>query len=180
MNFDRLFRSVEPATLPLTPQEVRTHLVISDTTQDAYLLTLIEAATAMLDGPHGIGIALMPQTYEYSLNGLWPSFTIPIYPVMSVDKIEWHDETGARSSTDLRMVRQNNPVTVYHDITARPKTGSIVVTFQAGFDRIPADLRHALLMIVGHLYENREATSTDKLETVPMAVETILSRYRVA
>lgn len=180
MNFNRVFRTVEPTQLPVSVDDVKLQLNISDPSQDAYLTNLIEAATAMIDGPHGIGIALCPQTYEFSMNGLWPSFTIPIYPVRSVDKVEWTDNEGVgQSSTALRFDRHSNPCHVYHDIRSTPRDGSVVLTFTAGFTKVPADLRQAIVMLVGHLYENREATSTVKLETVPMGVETILARYRV-
>jgi uncharacterized phiE125 gp8 family phage protein len=179
MNFNRLFRSVEPESLPVSVDDVKTHLRITGEDEDNYLFSLIEAATAYIDGPHGIGIALMPQTWEYSLKGLWPSFTIPLYPVQSVDKIEWTDRDGtAQSSTNIRFDKRTNPCHAYHDLRATPHEGSVVVTFTAGFATVPADLRQAILMIVGHLYANAEATSAVKLENVPMAVDTILARYR--
>ncbi len=180
MNFNRVSRTVEPSELPVSVEDVKAQLNLNDPAEDMYLIGLIEAATAMIDGPHGIGIALCPQTYEFSMNGLWPSFTIPIYPVRSVDKIEWTDRDGVdHSSTALRFDRNSNPCHVYHDIRATPRDGSVVLTFTAGYNRVPADLRQAILMLVGHFYENREASSTVKLETVPMAVDTILARYRV-
>jgi uncharacterized phiE125 gp8 family phage protein len=180
MNFDRLYRTVAPDSLPVSVDEARAHLMVADDSQDDYIYGLIAAATAMIDGPHGIGIALLPQTYEYSLNGLWP-FTIPIYPVMSIDKIEWLDRNEvAHSSTAFRVNRRCTHAIVRHDIRGDILEESVVVTFTAGHETIPADLRQAILMLVGHFFENREATTTEKLEKVPHAVDTILARYRVA
>ncbi len=180
MNYDRLYRSHEPSQIAITQADVREHLMISDQSQDRYIMSLIDAATAMIDGPHGIGIALMTQSYELALDELPAgSFKLPIYPIRSVASISWTDSAGQpHVETNLRIVRQTG--SVYHslqNIDAQP--GSIIVSFTAGHDIIPADLRHALLMLVGHLYENREATATVKLEKVPLAVETILNRYRV-
>lgn len=181
MNFNRISRTVEPTQLPVSVEDVKLQLNITNPNEDAFLTNLIEVAAAMIDGPHGIGIALCPQTYEFSLNGLSSNFTIPIYPVRSVDKIEWTEHDGVDySSTALRFDRNTNPCQVYHDIRATPREGSAVLTFTAGFTTVPADLRQAIVMLVGHLYENREATSAVKLETVPMAVDTILARYRVS
>jgi uncharacterized phiE125 gp8 family phage protein len=181
MDFNRLVRSVEPAKLPVSLDEVKAHLRVVSDDEDDYITGLIRAATAMIDGPHGIGVAMVPQTYELSLSKLWASFTIPVYPVRTVDKIEWEDADGnLTESTDFRYNKRTNPCHVYHDLRGNAREGSVVVTFTAGFTTIPADLRHAVLMIVGHFYANAEATSEKKLETVPMAVETILARYRVA
>lgn len=181
MDFNRLIRSVEPTTHPVSLDEVKAHLRIVRTDEDQYLSSLIGAATAMIDGPNGIGVAMMPQTYELSLSAFSDDFAIPIYPVRTVDKIEWEDADGVvQSSTAFRYDKRANPCRVYHDLRINARDGSIVVTFTAGFANLPADLRHAVLMIVGHLYENAEATTEKKLEAVPMAVETILSRYRVA
>ncbi|APX65581.1 hypothetical protein AV944_06680 [Sphingomonas sp. LK11] len=181
MDFNRVIRSVEPTKLPVTTDEVKAHLRIVSDDEDDYLNSLIQAATAMIDGPHGIGVALMPQTYEMSLSKLWAGFTIPVYPVRTVDLIEWEDADGnVQSSTDFRYNKRTNPCHVYHDLRGNARQDSVVVTFTAGFTNLPADLRHAVLMIVGHFYANAEATSEKKLETVPMAVETILARYRAA
>jgi uncharacterized phiE125 gp8 family phage protein len=181
MDFNRLVCSVEPSELPVTVDEVKAHLRIVSDDEDDYLTSLIQAATAMIDGPHGIGVVMMPQTYEMSLSKLWAGFTIPLYPVRTVELIQWEDTNGnVQSSTDFRYNKRTNPCYVYHDIRANAREGSVVVTFTAGFTNLPADLRHAVLMIVGHFYANAEATSEKKLETVPMAVETILARYRAA
>lgn len=133
----------------------------------------------MIDGPDGIGIALMPQTYEMVVDGLTSPIRIPIYPVRTVEGIAWEDENGSHSTTtEFRLIKSTG--TVHHDLSASALPDSVIVTFTAGYDVVPADLRHAVLMLVGHLYENREATASTKLERVPFAVESILSRYRVA
>lgn len=184
MDFNRITRTVAPTVTPVSVADCKRHLAIVDSNDDVYLTSLIEAATAMIDGPSGIGIALCPQTYRYSMEALWPSFTIPVYPVLDVVSVAWSNRDGvAQASTDFRVDTDCNPARVYLKDTYQnydTQTGTIKVTFRAGFNSVPADLKQAILLIVGHLYENREATSTIKLETVPMAVETILARYRVA
>lgn len=44
---------------------------------------------------------------------------------------------------------------------------------------VPADLRQAILMLVGHYYENREATLVGvSAEEVPYGVQSILDQHR--
>lgn len=43
---------------------------------------------------------------------------------------------------------------------------------------IPKPIQHAAMLLVGHWYENREATSERKLEEVPLAVSYLLTPYK--
>lgn len=60
---------------------------------------------------------------------------------------------------------------------------SVTIVYTAGFGaaetNIPAAIRQALLLLVGHFYENREASSSASLTPVPMAVDSLLSPFRV-
>lgn len=182
MDFNRITRTVAPTTLPVSVEDCRRHLALPDTDDD-YIKTLIEAATAMIDGPNGIGIALCPQTYRMSLHNLRSTFTLPVYPVIDIVSVAWLDHDDANQTTSgYRVDTDCNPARVYlkdRYCGDSAQSGTAKITFRAGFETVPADLKHAILLIVGHLFENREATSTVKLETVPMAVESILARYRV-
>jgi uncharacterized phiE125 gp8 family phage protein len=53
----------------------------------------------------------------------------------------------------------------------------IVIRFTAGIPigvNFPANIKHAILMLVAHLYEHREAVSSEGLSEVPMAVDALL------
>lgn len=149
----------------LDVQDIQAHLNLFHSDEIAYLATLIEVANAFIEGPNGIGVALTPKRWRVALTDC--HCRLPLRPVRSI----------------VSVTRDGQPVDYSFDgddgsIDCRDFKGA-KVTFDAGYDNVPADLLHAIRMIVGHLYANREATSTMKLETVPMAVETILNRYRV-
>jgi uncharacterized phiE125 gp8 family phage protein len=56
----------------------------------------------------------------------------------------------------------------------------VKVTFVCGYAELPQDLRWAILLLVGHFYQNREAVTTDlKAIDLPMGVASILERHRV-
>lgn len=49
----------------------------------------------------------------------------------------------------------------------------------ADMARVPADLKQAVLMLVGHWYENREATLVGvSAEEVPFGVQSIIDAHR--
>lgn len=45
-------------------------------------------------------------------------------------------------------------------------------------DAIPPPIRHAALLLIGHFYENREATSDRTLTELPFAVRSLIAPYR--
>ena len=57
------------------------------------------------------------------------------------------------------------------------------MTYQAGYasnDAVPASLRHAALLLIGHWYENREAVNVGNIvQDVPLAYDALISAYRV-
>lgn len=61
---------------------------------------------------------------------------------------------------------------------------AIKVSFQAGFgdtaSSVPEDIKQAVLLLVGHLYENREAVTKDISPTeLPLGVRTLLDSYKI-
>lgn len=185
MSFNKIRRTVAPVVLAVTVDEVARHLNISAQTEEDYITSLIEAATAMIEGPSGIGIGLAPATYAMDVDALVSPITVPLWPLIAPESLVWLDsDLVEHSTTELRSTAHSAPGRVFHKASGSALEGSISLTFRAGFAdeggsaAIPADLRHAILMIVGHLYEHREAVSEVKLEEVPLAVQTILNRYR--
>lgn len=66
--------------------------------------------------------------------------------------------------------------------TAWPwKHAAVRVTYTAGYPvlSVPFSIRAAMLLMIGHLYLNREQTSEATLNEVPLAAQSLLERYRV-
>lgn len=58
--------------------------------------------------------------------------------------------------------------------------GSITIAFKAGqwdSDSVPQSIKHAMLLLIGHWYANREAVSGKQLSTMPLAVDALLERW---
>ncbi|MDK1372955.1 MULTISPECIES: head-tail connector protein [unclassified Sinorhizobium] len=43
---------------------------------------------------------------------------------------------------------------------------------------VPASVKHAALLLIGHFYNNREAVSAERLAKVPMAVDMLIAPHR--
>lgn len=216
--WSRLTLVTAPTTYPVTLDEVKAQLRITWTDEDDYLNGLISAATATLDGPHGIGIALMPQTWRLSLDGfpfwyaqiggdqsrLQPGYgggdiayplrqaiRIPLAPVTAVNSIKYTDDGGVTQTVD-----KSDYVV---DLDATParltppwgeswpiawwRAGGVKIEFDAGYETLPADLKHAVLLMVAHWYQSREAVLVNDSRAValeiPFGVQSIISRYQI-
>ena len=180
MNWSRTSRIEAPLSPILSLSEVKLHLNVTHADEDAYIGLLIDAATASIDGPNGIGMAMVHQTYRLTLDCLPAVVQLPIYPVHSIDTVRINEEVLDPASLFLV---PGNPATLF---VAAPvhvvKPASVQIDYVAGFGTtgadVPADLRAAALLIIGHLYANREAVSALSLRETPLGVQSILARYR--
>lgn len=183
-----LSRVTAPASPPVTVAEVKSQSRIDIVAEDTLLARLIDAATATIDGPHGIGVCMVSQQWELAADRFPRVFLLPLYPVISVDAIKYIDENGTEQTVDPAVYRvdtHSNPARVsleWNQVwpSARLVANAVKVTFTCGHASVPEDLRHAVMMLVAHWAENREAVIAGTgAMTMPMAVESILSRYRV-
>jgi len=66
--------------------------------------------------------------------------------------------------------------------TLRPHNG-VCVTFIAGYgataSSVPLKVKQAMLLLIGHLYEHREAVTDKQLTNAPLAVDSLLWQERV-
>lgn len=166
--------------------EAKRHLRVLHDEDDDVISLAIEAATASIEGPNGIGICLMPQSWRLSLDHFPCEINIPLGPVTAITSISYTDADGDPATvsswrtdfdsqpTKVRPARD----TAWPSIVCEP--GAVRVLFVAGYADVPADLKWALLFTIGHFYENRESVTTDlKTVELPLGIASILERYRV-
>ena len=114
-----------------------------------------------------------------------------IGPVREILQATYYDEDG-----QPKVISSNDYVVDVSSVPARLKFNLNVerepvraingyeIDFVAGFGpttlNIPHDLRHAILMLVGHWYQNRSAVISDMNgATTPKGVNELLQPYRV-
>ena len=167
-----------PATDLVSLREVKAHLRVDFSDDDALLGLLIDAAVAHLDGWKGIlGRGLMPQTWaeEFDAWGSW-RLSLPDVDADSV-AITAEDASGdpvaATSSTILR----DHAGTVV--TAAGPAATLITVTYDVA---LPAEQLAAAkvgaLMLIAHWYNNREAVGQGGLEDLPLTARALLTPLR--
>lgn len=187
-----------PTAQPLTLTETKAHLRVDTTDEDALIDRLIAVAVADIDGADGwLNRAIMTQTWDLWLDG-FPSagkrqIGVPLPTLQSVTSIIYIDiegvtQTLATSVYDVFGVGGTQPARIAEAHgqswpSTRRQSDAVTVRFVAGYGDattdVPEDIRHALLLMVGHLYEHREAVAERAMHGVPMAAGALLGKHRV-
>lgn len=181
-----------PAELPVSTDQLRGHLwtIYPEKTTDDYLTLLIKAAVSHIESI--TWRRLISQTWRLYLDA-WPdvSIMLPYGVVSSIESVRWLDSGGTdhllTDGTDyLSAVNGAEPqvLPVDHWPTGELfDVDSIRVDFVAGFggaDDVPADLRHAILMLAAHWYETREAVIVGTtVRKVPFAVDALVAPWKI-
>ncbi len=183
-----------PAEEPVTLTEAKNHLRVDLTDDDSLISALIVAARE-----HAEAItrrAFITQTLKLSLDA-FPANNGPIYvpmpPLQSVNSLKYFNTGGVEQTltegTDYLVDNESEP----GRITPAPDTGwpatqnrpnAVSVEFVAGFgdaSKVPQGIKQAILLMVGHWYENREAVTMqgNNAGELPMAVDSLLMMHRI-
>ncbi len=182
---------ITPPSPVISVDEAKLHCRVddSDTVSDSLIETYIAAATAWLDGPDGwLGRALGVQVLEWQ-SCSWPcdDFRLPYQPVIEVVSIAYVDTDGVS-----QVLPVPNPWTFSDAPATRGNAGDVRIQYRAGYgapdeadppvwtNSIPNPIKVAILLLVNHWYENREAVSaTGSPTAIPFGVDALLSTYRV-
>jgi uncharacterized phiE125 gp8 family phage protein len=183
------FRLITPPTArPVQLSDVKAFLRIDSTDDDALLDTLIRGAVQHIDGWRGLlGLALMPQTWEVSLDAFPCRIKLPLGPVLSVTSVQYLD--GAN-------VLQTLPVERYQLLPSQeivpaygiswPGTltypGAVRVQYVAGHENasaVPEALKQLIMLLVAHWYENRLPAVANSVNELPFSLRALVDQYRV-
>lgn len=169
-----LIQTGTPASEPITLAEARVHLRLDSTAEDALVTAWITAARQDVEA--ATGRVLIRQDWEMWL----PCFPkcrepieIPYPPLVQVTSVKTADADGVlttMAAADYQVEAPSGdrcqPARVYPaagavwPYTITGVRGAVRVAFQAGYvsaSAVPQPLRSAILLLVGDLYENREA-----------------------
>lgn len=176
---------VTPPTDPLIKvEELRTFLDVEDPHKDELIETLVEVATQWVEGREGITRKQFRQAqWKYTTAATGVKFELPLPPLQTVQSIHGIAANGARTElTGFKVVP--DAYVGYVVLEEHPNFEDIEILFTCGYpqiDEIPATLRHAVRLLVGHFYENREATLVGpSIRMVPLGVSSLLSTNSIA
>lgn len=183
---------VGPTEEPLTLAESKVHLRMDHDADDALIAGLIvvarEHAEAFCRRP------FVTRTYAATFSRFPPRghpLYLPMPGVSTVLSVAYADSENSTvtmtANTDYRLVRSPT----HHMLELPPGTGTwpwtalrsdaVTVVYTAGYGTaadVPRGIKAAMLLLMGHLYENREAVSKDAGSEVPLGAIPLLWPYR--
>lgn len=139
---------------PVSLAELRAHTNFrgTETVDNDELLSKLDAATRHVEGKCG---AMVPRTVTSTVRGANP-LLLPQWPVLSVATVTGHtslvDAGAALAVLDLVGQSLYLDSAVVDSYYYRPR---YVVTYVAGRDPVPEDLREAVLVMAAHLWETQ-------------------------
>lgn len=188
--------TIAPTEEPVTLQQANFHLrlipsesVVTPMPEDPLVQRLIMAARQAAEDYVNRPIA--QATFELrraSFDG-----KLPFSPVQSVESVKYIDNLGATQTvppaeyelagTQRAPVVRNAYGYYWPKSDVRQRDDSVRITFVAGYggdQPLPAPIAQAILMTIGHLYENRESVIAGTAASeVPLGATYLLDPYRL-
>jgi len=184
-----------PAVEPITLDEAKTHCRVEHDAEDAFIAGLILAAREHCEGFQAR--AYVTQTLELTLDA-WPSgseLKVPRPPLRSVTHIKFVDKDGVETTWDASnyvVAAKGSPGRIvlgygksWPAATLRPAE-AIAIRYEAGYgdaSAVPQRVKQAMLLLVGHWYENHEAVAAARQRgeslPIPFGVDRLLWPNRV-
>lgn len=179
-----------PAAEPITLTEAKAHLRVDIPDDDTLINSLIVSARQYAEMV--TRRALITQTWRLLLDEFPTENTIyiPLPPLSAVSSVTYYDLNNTQQtmpSADYIVDTDSQPGRIvladgknWPAIYNRPNAVSI--QFDAGYGtaaNVPQPIKQAMLLMIGHWYENREAVAAGGLSPLPFAVDALLAPYRV-
>jgi uncharacterized phiE125 gp8 family phage protein len=185
----------EPANEPITLAECylqcRVEAIDSDGhPDDDLLLAYAKAAREYCENFTGLSLAL--KDYEVRMNEFPDPLELPHPPFVALlNGITVSDTVSDNAIDEDTYVVDDytdsivtiSPVTTWPELS---EGNTVRIRYRAGYGdeseaagQLPSPIKAAMLLVLGHLYANREATNAQSISTLPLGVESLLRPYRV-
>lgn len=189
-----LTQSTAPATEPITLIEAKkqVEVAIGDTRHDAHLMRLVSAARRRFE--ERTGRQLVTATWDLYMDRFPASddaILLPKPPLQSVTSIVYTDTSGtsqtwASSNYVVSASREPGCVRLAYGATypaAREQPDAVRVRYVAGYGAItaiPEDAKAAMLLLVGHWFQNRTDVVVGTITAaLPQAFEALAMQFMV-
>lgn len=196
-----------PTAEPLTLAEAKAHLLCDFDDQDPLISSLITAARNSIE--HETGRVLMPQTWDVFFHGFPRCDTIrlPMGTLRSLTAFEWTDSAGTVRSwtpagTPTSSLTQSGTTKANVSTEAAPSVIRLAysgewpqdtlrplhplrIRGEWGFSIVPADIIHAMKLLIGHWFHSREEVvvgTKSSVDTKPLTrgVRALIWPYKVS
>lgn len=170
-------------TPPVALGETKDHLRVTNDLEDGVISALIAAACDAVG--EECGRVLASETWELADTGFSGDVLLPKSPVVALTSVKYYLDGVLTTDTigNYRLYSGDDytsvgPIEGASWPMAQTRPDGTIIRFTTGYTTLPASLRHAVLLMVGHFYTNREATGEAIVE-LPLAVKHLVGMYRL-
>ena len=189
------YRVITPsATEPVTLEEAKLHLRVDIDDDDALIAGLITAARELAE--HYTGRAFGTQTLEMALrcfpyccrrNDHDRGIDLDMPPVASVTSIKYTDGAGAEQTVApaayslslYGLAQRITPAYATYWPISQDIADAVRIRYVTGYTNLPKAAKQALLLMIGHLYANREAVGPTTMAEMPMGACALLDTIKI-
>ncbi len=173
---------------PVTLAEVKQASRIDYGEEDIFINHLIKSARQFCE--EELQLSLATETWQLKLD-YWPCDGSPIElprgPVQSVSSVKYIDVDGVEKTIDnsnyildsASYVARLDNVDTYSWPSTQDRIAPITIEYVSGYTTAPEDIKHAIIMLVGHWFEHRIDATTMTIKQIPMGAQRILDLYRI-
>ena len=185
-----------PAAEPVDLATAKQHLRVVTSDEDTLIQLYISAARAVVESV--TGMALVQQQWRVSFDRFHEPLRLPVWPLQSVDALKYYDTTGTQQTmtlgTDALLDATSRPPRLFPPVSqdfpdTQAQPAAVTVDCTVGFPpgsgspgdpaaNIPQALKAAILLLVGDMYENREASGQGAMVVENPTVDRLLWPYR--
>lgn len=182
-----------PTSEPITTSEAKIYLKVDDSTEDALIAVLIKAAR--MSAELYMDRALITQTWEASFDEFpdhdedW-TFELHSCPVSKINSVKYYDDDNTLQTLASTVYQsdfvsepcrislaygQSWPSTCY-------RQNAVVINYECGYGAaasVPDIIKAGIYLHLGHLYENRQDVTKEKMSELPMGSKSLYDMCRV-
>lgn len=186
---NHIYEQVSAAESIVTLSEAKAHLRVDFNDEDTLITSLCATATQILDGEGGL-CGFSVATSRWILKGHDFStldqfgnviYEIPKTPVKLVHSVKYYNASNTLitedfanwtliANGDFAYIKPNDGI----ERTEYERIDSFQIDFEAGSTIIPSEIKHAALLLIGALYDNRGQENV----VIPDAVYRLLNLKR--
>ena len=177
--------SADPADI-ITTADLKAHLRVDHSDEDTLIEALREAAIAHVESYCNVKLGDVAAVMY--LDGFPTSWEVPVGPVQSITQIDYNPTTTTTQTLPATnwyadLVRQPARISIINPPSVADYThNGVQVSCVVGYpeDSIPAPILHAIRLIVGHFYEQRQEVIVGvSAIALPFGIHALLNPYRI-
>jgi uncharacterized phiE125 gp8 family phage protein len=184
----------QPSVEPITTAEAKLYLKVDDSTEDTLIATLVKASR--ISAEKYLRRSLIKTVWALTLDEFPDAdqdSTIEVYPapVSKINSIKYYDADDVEqtlATTEYLCDYASEPCRITLAIgkswpSISGRANSVTVNYDAGFgtaaSSVPELILAAIYLTLGHLYENRQDVTKEKMNELPCGARSLLDMYRV-